>query len=76
MHRRCFAVLLAALVVILCVGCAGQPDPKNGQWPLDEPDPQLVEKINTGNVIWNQDSAPGERQLTGGVICGRVIYFM
>lgn len=27
-------------------------DPKNGQWPLDEPDPALVEKIGARQVEW------------------------
>ena len=27
-------------------------DPKNGQWPLDEPDPALVAQVNAGQVIW------------------------
>lgn len=27
-------------------------DPKNGQWPLDEPDPALVERIKAQQVEW------------------------
>lgn len=27
-------------------------DPKSGQWPLDEPDPRLVEQIDAKNVVW------------------------
>lgn len=27
-------------------------DPNNGQWPLDEPDPRLVEQIDAENVVW------------------------
>lgn len=27
-------------------------DPKNGQWPLDEPDPALVERVRADRVEW------------------------
>lgn len=27
-------------------------DPKNGQWPLNEPDPALVAQVNAGQVTW------------------------
>ena len=27
-------------------------DPKNGQWPLDEPDPALVDRVRAQQVEW------------------------
>jgi len=29
--------------------------PKDGPWPLDEPDPALVELVNAGEVIWSDN---------------------
>ncbi len=37
MYRRCLAVLLAALAVMLCAGCTGQTDPGSGD--LSSPPP-------------------------------------